>query len=1243
MLTLQRASAGSGKTYTLTRKYLTMLLTVQDPGATQRRLRTESEIMDGVARILAVTFTNKATNEMKERILSKLNALAFPPADPKEWKNVDYLNEFLKEYNIGIEEFSLLCKYALREILYQYSEFNISTIDAFFQTILRTFAYESDLPDSYNLVIDAKYLAQNAVRDLVDDLASNRLPREEYYWMLKMLREKAETGENSWTVFQRKSGNRYSLYSTLIGMGEGLEKEEFKGVKKDIEEFYEEGKSLQDAYRQIQKQLGEQLAERLVELREAATQVIDIFTEIAADGATKLSKKLRETPGLEWTKIIYNASRTSSKIKALLADDADPWKLEGVPMPKEPEKVFASGVTPLPDLAEAAMAAVAELMEAQKEYLDVMASEEVQFWLLVIPGLPRISVMNTLRNRIADYLRDNDAMQLADANTILRKIISDDDVPFIYERIGTRINHYLIDEFQDTSLMQWENFRPLLSESLSKGNENLIIGDAKQSIYRFRSAEPKLITSIVPQTFGSSQIIERGYSEADNTNWRSAGNIVRFNNFFFHTLARVLDDYNADWTMPKLAELYSNVVQRPKNSADTGYVRIECVDKIVQTAESEVEVDLKDGDKISAATIEKTGDLIRSLLERGWRQRDIAILVNRRAAGADIITGLMDYNLNYADRMPLLKFVSEESLKLSRSRAVGIVVECFRMIQSGIEEEREEKEAVDTLNSEKVESAGSSKKPRLNWAEIGHKFSFYSTMHREQTLEERLKGFLKEGIGYEDLDALIAEMQAVTLPSLMEMLTETFVPLPLRKEDAPFLAAFQDAVLDYCEVNPADIGSFLKWWDRKGSDICIVSPEGTEAISVMTVHASKGLEFQCVILPDINLRFAMRDEWIWMETPGNLTYAPLLPASVPMEVKKSTADKTLYAPYIEAFENLQYMHEVDQLNKAYVAFTRAVSELYIFMPPISSRGAADYLNTMTSDILEGYQETLQQIQHLEGSGERGSTEEGTESGYMPSAGDIRHSDSFGNPIDDSREEGGAVDASAADSQAEAKKGKEEKDPNWGIFEYGEPIKDVEALLTSKKSENKRESLDINDYFVNSSREILKYHPEGQEPTADPADDDRMDPRSEGSLLHAVLEDIIKESDLEMAFERKRVKGMMTRAMINDYKPMLKKALESVRERGWYGGGMRVLTERPVFKREDVNRRPDRVMIDDAGHCIVVDYKFGDRSNRKAHHQQVRNYMELMKGSGQCSSVEGYVWYVKEGKIEQVDSEKPGKD
>ena len=138
MLTLQRASAGSGKTYTLTRKYLTMLLTIQDPGATQRRLRTESEIMDGVARILAVTFTNKATNEMKERILSKLNALAFPPADPKEWKNVDYLNEFLKEYNIGVEEFSLLCKYALREILYQYSEFNISTIDAFFQTILRT-------------------------------------------------------------------------------------------------------------------------------------------------------------------------------------------------------------------------------------------------------------------------------------------------------------------------------------------------------------------------------------------------------------------------------------------------------------------------------------------------------------------------------------------------------------------------------------------------------------------------------------------------------------------------------------------------------------------------------------------------------------------------------------------------------------------------------------------------------------------------------------------------------------------------------------------------------------------------------------------------------------------------------------------------------------------------------------------------------------------------------------------------
>lgn len=182
MLTLQRASAGSGKTYTLTKQYITMLLTVQDEKDGRRRLRVPGEVADGVKRILAVTFTNKATNEMKERILSKLNAIAFLPENREEYGSVDYLSDLVRDYDSSAEEISGLAKIALREVLYQYSDFNVSTIDAFFQTILRTFAYESDLPDAYNLIIDAKYLALTAARDLVDDFARGHLSDEQLHW-----------------------------------------------------------------------------------------------------------------------------------------------------------------------------------------------------------------------------------------------------------------------------------------------------------------------------------------------------------------------------------------------------------------------------------------------------------------------------------------------------------------------------------------------------------------------------------------------------------------------------------------------------------------------------------------------------------------------------------------------------------------------------------------------------------------------------------------------------------------------------------------------------------------------------------------------------------------------------------------------------------------------------------------------------------------------------------------------------
>lgn len=1206
MLILQRASAGSGKTYTLTKQYLKLLLTIKDNESQKRRLRSEPEIPEGVSKIMAVTFTNKATNEMKERILSKLNALAFPPAEPERLAKVDYLTEFINEYGSSVEEISRLARYALSEVLFQYSEFNVSTIDAFFQNILRTFAYESDLPESYNLIIDGTYLAQLAVRDLLDDYSLKRLNKEENYWIRKLVIDQIKSGKNSWSLFQKKVSQTQftqSLFNRLISMGNALEKEEFKINKHDIEVYFNSERSLYDEAQKIRKELTSRLGQKYKELADCVKQIIEVYTEIVADSQTKLPSKMKGEE-LTWGMLIFDKERKANALLNLTTDkDTDLFNLPFIKGPKSPEKVFSSGVIPTENMSKRAQEIIGKFMTIQQEYQALLESVDIQFWKLIEPDLPVIAVMNNLRRRIADYLKDNDSMQIADTNTILHKIIGDNDVSFVYERIGTRINHFLIDEFQDTSLLQWLNFKPLLSESMSKGEDNLIIGDAKQSIYRFRSAEPKIITSIVPDSFRDEDIDKRGFSEADNTNWRSKEKVVRFNNFFFYSLAKNLDEYNKEWQMPLLSELYSNTIQKPDDNSKKGYVRIECIDEsatLLADSNGEESSDSAESG-ITKPVIEKVGNLIKSLLERGYIQKDIAILVNTNKAGVGMIEGLMEFNKLHAEEMPTLKFVSDESLKLTNSQAVRMVIECFRLLQAGIEE-----------GIENIRNENSDKKEKINWSEIGQNFSYYSSRHQDLSLEDKLKGFINEGVSFDEIFSITSEMQAMTLPSLMEAFTEQFIPEYLRKEDAPFLAAFQDAVLDYCEVNPADIGSFLKWWERKGKDICISSPEGTEAISVMTIHASKGLEFKCVILPDININFATRNEWKWIKTPSNVSYHDLLPESVVVTLDKKTAETTLYEPYKKEFESLQYFHEVDQINKVYVAFTRAIFELYIFLPPLKN-GAKGYpFNKSLTEILEQAYEIISEAQEKK-------------INYLPDVDTILHHD----------EEGNLIEKDPIENDEDKKKDKKPLD--WGVFEYGNPIENVAEELSKYRRDDGKGSVDLTDYYVNSSRKILKYHPEGKKIILNPADEDRHDPRSEGSILHAVLENVLKEDDLKRAFEIQRVRGLITRKDIRKFYPLLKNALESVRERGWFVDSKQVMTERPVFQKNVENKRPDRIMIDDEGVCTIVDYKFGDKKNGSAHRSQVRGYMEQMKNTGHFKKIEGYLWYVKYGEIVKVDS------
>lgn len=285
MLTLQRASAGSGKTYTLTKNYIELLITIPaEGGAGGRRLRTDRELADSVQHILAVTFTNKATNEMKERILAKLNDLAYPP-DLENPLKPDYMKDFCKKYGVGHEEISRVCREALRQVLYYYSDFNISTIDSFFQNILRTFAYESDLPDAYQLIIDSADVSRVAARELVDDYASGRVEEDEKEWLGDEIKKKLKGGENTWSIFQRREKGNFNsknLFSTLCEMADSLEKEEFKAVRADIEEYLEKGFDLREEYLKISEKIADRYAELFAPVRAAAIKAIKAYEDVAA-------------------------------------------------------------------------------------------------------------------------------------------------------------------------------------------------------------------------------------------------------------------------------------------------------------------------------------------------------------------------------------------------------------------------------------------------------------------------------------------------------------------------------------------------------------------------------------------------------------------------------------------------------------------------------------------------------------------------------------------------------------------------------------------------------------------------------------------------------------------------------------------------------------------------------------------------------------------------------------------------
>ena len=1152
MLQLQRASAGSGKTYTLTKIYIRNFLAKKVNN--RYRLRTEPEMRAVHGRILAITFTNKATNEMKQRIVTALANLAGLYSQDDE--KIDYLSDFIEEFSATKEQVQQAALLGLNILLHGYSDFQISTIDAFFQSILRTLAVETDRNESYQIELDDKYLSQVGVDMTLSEVNDNTGRKKSYakFWIQSLILDMLRDGEG-WNPF-KKSKN--GLYAELVNFTNLFHSEVFKeNVEAELMEYLTSDVDYMKVYSKLKKSHKDCHEEYKEAYSESRTAILEMLKNEGCDFNSLNSKNY----GGLWRRQSDSDFSDVPIGKVKFGFGKSIMSLEGVDE--------EDGVVLLKDYKEKADA-LQGLASMLCDHRDLMLEWEIldRFWSATNGKLYYLGLIKSIKENIRQFREENNIIPLSETNRILQGIINEDDAPFIYERVGTYINYYLIDEFQDTSRLQWSNLCPLVSESLSheEDYDNLIIGDVKQSIYRFRNAEPMLIQNDVPERFDCEI---RGESVDENTNWRSNREIVKFNNSFFHRIAHTLDCERgadkSDSTRLKISSLYSNAIQKIKNIDKPGYVEVNFMGH-------------------NANAYDEMGDLVHRLLDKGYAQKDIAFLVSNGDHGVALIDALMAYNADEknAGKTPI-SVISEESLKISSSSAVKLVVAVLQLIVKG--------------NAKKGVKTDDRRNSKVEMDEFISSYNYIYCNNPDLSATEIIERYFSDDSNI-DVSDILKEVHTVALPALVENIIIKVVPEKLRQSDVAFLAAFQDEVLEYCQMYPADIASFVRWWNDTGAKkSSISSPEDTDAVQIMTIHKSKGLEFKCVIIPyaDWSLDVTKPSTiWVRPKLPDNVEISGM-PPYLPIGMNNALKDTLYNDDYEQEFDRIV----VDQLNKTYVAFTRAVNELYIYAQ--STKKAE---STLIGDYLKRIVPQMYDTKLLDPS----------EIEFTLKKEDI--------VIDDSGE----------------------------LLTYrmgGVTPEDVRKFKDKSDESESDDKEKIADYHVNTKTELLitdseKDTEDDNEVRSDnAAERESKESRRRGRLLHSIMEQVIVADDLPAAIRRMKIAGRLKGKDADEVEAFLKAKMADEKVAKWFDKDLDVITERTILCSDDKNRRPDRIVVSKEGDLEVIDYKFGEQLNDNYNTQQVRRYIKLLReikaedGSPKYRSVRGYLWYVSLGIVKEI--------
>ncbi len=1063
MIRIMKASAGSGKTFNLAKTYIRLLLTDEERYSYRH--------------ILAVTFTNKATDEMKSRILKELHLLATSPKDSPYYEEL--VPSFESEDGLRRRAETVLC-----DILHDYGAFAVSTIDRFFQQTLKAFSREIGQFATYQVELDRESLVSESVDRVLDSLSDDN--KDLLEWLTQSVMDDLEKGK------------RYNLENNLKTVAMTLKSDEHRAA---VEEYGidEEKEYSKENLARMKKALSGVMTSFVKEVKDAAKAFV------SAAGEEGLSNE-------DFSRKCFN-----SVYVCAASDPKDELAYPSATIFRNSEdfsKWFRKA-----DLKRFAPVE-GRLMPLLQRYCGIFTEKYKVYSTAskISLILNELGIAGDLDREFRALMKEKNVLSLDDSNVILRNIIDGTDAPFIYEKLGVRFEHFLLDEFQDTSRIQWDNFRPLIENSVAQGKENLLVGDVKQSIYRWRGSDWRMMAREVQGEFSQCGV------ETLDSNYRSLRNIVEFNNGFFEYASSVLDGMSGEESGFKVHDIYSDAGQlvKSKDSSD-GSVEVVFCDK---------------EDEMNAIL-----DAVDTVREAGARYGEITVLVRSNRHGSDVAMFLMDNGI---------RVISDDSLHL-KSSAVA-------------------RQVVSLLSS------------------VGNE---------DDTIGSFLAG---------ELDINVAELSCLSLSDLCEQLLRILKDRDpeLFESETQYVQALMDFVQDYVAINGNAIDGFLKAWQE--ADPKISSPSDPESVRVMTIHKSKGLEFQHVIFPFAEEIGLFRSEKHWTRpTVEGTELEGIADGVYNVSLRKPANEDSLFR---EGSKKEMQFQLVDNINTFYVALTRPVKGLTVIAsnPPekiadaivpaagsvasVASTGSATSGFSVTEPVevtevvppcdFTDFSQIL--YAYLYGYGEAlGYAKEEAEDKIVFSKGDIYNY---------------ATLKREADTISELM-------PGYPSYPLNPSLEDEDSDVRERG--RLKFSADSIDFF---------------------RDEARSEARLNGTVLHGILSEVVTLADLPDAVRHAFEAGEIDAGQEEEYLNIL--AQRTAAHLDWFpADGAEILNETGLIDTDGENYRPDRVLIKN-GKVTVIDYKFGEK--RRSYHRQVARYADIYRRMG-YSEITPIIWYVLTDEVE----------